>query len=169
MWSLIENTLSHSFRQSEGAPFFAHFRRGIERIYAGTGYRGYHRTIKSRRAKSIALSRTRARILLARSRSVCDDDGRVLAHPASRNRPVAIPQPKQHFRLLAAGRQPENAPGPVEDRKRQRHAPMPLAGSGQGDIRTRDLSGWIPGYERGGVAVCAKTEMNEIEHRRRAA
>ena len=54
----------------------------------------------------------------------------------------------------------------VENWVGQGHAPVPLVGAGQRDVRACDFEDGIAGHERRGMAIGAEAEMNEVEHRR---
>ena len=88
----------------------------------------------------------------------------VATDPPRRNRPIALTQARQHFRLLAPGDQPENAPGPIEHGIGQCHAAPSLVDPCGRDVRAGDVEHRIPGHQRCGVAVGAKSQMGEIEH-----
>ena len=60
------------------------------------------------------------------------------------------------------------APGPVEDRVRQRHPPPALVDARHGHVGIGNLQYRVAGDKRGGVPVGAEAEVDQIEHRRGA-
>src|SRR5215472_13500774 len=97
---------------------------------------------------------------------VGEDQGVVPLNPAGWNRHIAFAQTRERRNFILSGYEPEDAACAVKNRIRQRHPAPPLVDSSQGDFRIGDLQNRISRYERGGVAVWTKTEMDKIQHRR---
>ena len=91
-------------------------------------------------------------------------DPRELCQPELERRPRAIGQAS---RLFASSHQPQHLAGAIENRIGQRHAPPSLVNSRERHICIFDLEDRVPRHERSRMAVGSKSQVNQIEHRRR--
>ena len=93
----------------------------------------------------------------------------------SRTRPAGIESSpasslRQRLALVGAGDQPEDLAGRVERRVGEGHPAVALVGGlGQGDAAVADLEHRVAGDQRGGVAVGAEAEVDEVERARAAS
>lgn len=101
-------------------------------------------------------------------RSVGEHQGMIPAHTAGRNRWITIPQPHQHVPFLTPRHYPKDTSGTIEDGIGQGHTPPPLVRPGGRNILVRDIKSRISRHQRGGVAVGTETQVDEVQHRRRA-
>ncbi len=93
--------------------------------------------------------------------------GRILTQSPCRYRLAGTAQAAGHSGFFEAGHQPKQAPGTVENWVGQGHSPAPLVRRGHRNVRARDFEDGVAGHERSGMAIGAKTEVNEVEHWRR--
>jgi hypothetical protein len=106
---------------------------------------------------------------LAGRHAVSEHEGVLLPDAASRNRPIALAQPRERLGLVAADHEPQQTAGAIEDRVRECQAAPPLVDAGRHDVGIGDIEPGIAGHQGGGVAIGLEAEVNEVEHRRRRA
>ena len=116
-----------------------------------------------------ALSASAVKFLLDRRRRLVGKYQRAVAlNPSGRNRHIALVQSREGCNFILSGHEPQDAPGTVEDRIRQRHPTPPLVDARHRDIGVGDGQHRIAGDQRGRVAVGSEAQMDEVKHRRHA-
>src|SRR5215469_14693100 len=97
---------------------------------------------------------------------VDENQGVVPLNLAGWNRHIALAQTPERFNFILSSYEPEDATCTVKNWIRQRHPAPPLVDPRQGDFRFGDVQNRISRYERSGVAVWTKTEMDKVQDRR---
>src|SRR5215471_13285520 len=97
---------------------------------------------------------------------VGENQGVVPLNPAGWNLHIALAQTRERCNFILSSYKPEDATCTVKNWIRQGHPAPPLVDSSQRDFRIGDVQNRISRYERGGVAVRTKTEMDKIQHGR---
>src|SRR4029077_10421105 len=87
----------------------------------------------------------------------------ILSSPPGGNRRIGVAQSYKRSSLVAAGHQPEDAPGTIDNWVSQGHPPSALIDSGQGDGHVVDVQDGISRYQRSGVTVRPEAEMHEVQ------
>src|ERR1043166_7834500 len=103
-----------------------------------------------------------------RSGAIGEQQRPVAANATRRYRTIALEQAIHHPCFLAPGYDPQNAPGPVENRVSQSHPAPPLISPAQRDIRIFHVQCRITGHKRSRMAIRTETEMYQVEHWRRS-
>src|SRR5579864_6479592 len=106
------------------------------------------------------------RTLLSRRRVVGQNQGVMGTNSPRWNRCVGIAEAIEHFSLFTSGHQPQNTPSTIDDRVGQGHPTSSLVDAGQPNICAGDTEDRISRNQRGGVAIAAETQMNEIKYGR---